>query len=136
MEDRLKVDLCLRFFAKDLEPDEITAILGIEPTDSYRNGAAFYAPSGEKRGTRRQGAWMYSENLDDVKSLEESCDFFLEKLSGIEKQIRSILDNFEVEADIFVGVFEDRSIPYITLSPRLLRKLSNLALTFHCSFYT
>ena len=131
-----KIDFSLAFVGKGLDPDEITPILNIEPTTSYREGDVYYASSGEKRGVRRKGAWIYHDVVYDVSVQEDAFDSFVEKLLKMKNKIKSISRNPEVEAQIFVGVFGGRDPPYITLSPSTLKKLSNLGLTFHSSFYT
>ncbi|ALF52984.1 hypothetical protein ACX27_09175 [Nostoc piscinale CENA21] len=64
-----EVDECsvsLRFWSDDLVPDEVTDLLGINPTQSYKKGDIFRGKVYDR--IRKVGFWVYPEMLnDDIK---------------------------------------------------------------------
>jgi hypothetical protein len=76
----------LRIFSDELAPDEITKILQIEPTDSFRKGDSH--SGGRLR--RKANGWFYStEKRCDSKDTRRHIDMVLTalegKLSAVEK---------------------------------------------------
>jgi len=65
-ESTVKAYATLRFAGGELEPREISDVLGVEPTRAYRKGERYYAGplTGELAG--RTGVWLLS--TDDVDS--------------------------------------------------------------------
>lgn len=58
----------LSFFGDRLEPDRITALLGVQPTNAYRKGEVYLRSRGrEARG--RTGLWLLSSE-PHMKSIE------------------------------------------------------------------
>ena len=125
--------LSLRFFADELEPGEITALLGLEPTTSYRQGDIRRTRSGRALGAWRNGGWVYSEKLklkaDDDKSLGDALGDFLRKLSGVKRKIGSLSRRPDVSmADIYVAELGDSNLQFPGM-------LSEMGLDFWCEFY-
>lgn len=132
----------LRFFADELEPDEITTLLGLEPTTSYRQGDIRRTRSGRALGVWRNGGWVYNEKLklkpDDDKSLGDALDGFMRKLSGVKRKIGSISRRPDMSlADIYVAELGDSNLqfPGMVLSLATLEMLSEMGLEFWCEFY-
>ena len=138
MTSERSYSVALRFFGDDLEPDEITAVLGIQPTESHRRGDIRRTRSGRAIGEWREGAWLYKEKSDDVESIEEALASFVQKLSESKEKIRSISCRPDVSlADISSAEFgnSDRQFPSIGLNLNLLEALAEMGLEFGWTFY-
>ena len=89
-------------FGDDLDPNEISELLGSAPTDSYRKGDIL---PGRYRRTAKQGAWFltadHREGTD--KGLLNVVDELIDGLSSNLDVWLSLTRRFH--ADLFCGVF-------------------------------
>ena len=72
-------EFSLRITADDLEPDQVTRLLGRQPTDAHRRGDSF----GKRGGTYNFGQWTFSTGRLDFRadrSCEEAFDGFVRSL--------------------------------------------------------
>lgn len=138
MSSKRKHSVGLRFFGDGLEPDEITAILGIQPTESHRRGDIRRTRSGRAIGEWREGAWLYKEKSDDVESIEEALASFVRRLSESKEKIRSISCRPDVRlADISSAEFgsSGSQFPSIGLNLSSLEALAEMGLEFGCTLH-
>jgi hypothetical protein len=72
--DEVRVTLAL--YSEDLEPDEVTRALGVQPTSAHRRG--------ERRGPRsppyRQGAWFLTEQSREREGAEPAIERLLKQV--------------------------------------------------------
>lgn len=103
----------LRFFGDDLDPDEVTRLLGAQPSDSYRSGEEILG----KATTRiaPTGAWFKQSELPPEAELDSHIRSVLDPLTSDLDIWRSLLDRFS--ADVFCGVFLDHINEGFELSP-------------------
>ncbi|MGB3495901.1 MAG: DUF4279 domain-containing protein [Elainellaceae cyanobacterium] len=132
--DRVKVSL--RFLGDDLNPDDVSALLGCQPTNSYRKGDIL---SG-KRSHRvaDTGLWLLKSAEEDTSVLETKVGRLLDRLSA-EPTAWKALSNFY--GNVFCGVFLNDLNREFSLSPQIMQQLTerNLSIDFdiYCnSFYT
>lgn len=89
----------LRFFGDDLDPDELSGLLGCSPTRSHRKGDPV---TKDGRGSHRTNGWLLESALDRSASLDEH-------VSGLFAQVTSEPDAWNRIArfgpDLFVGLF-------------------------------
>ena len=74
-------EFCLRISSNDLDPEEITGLLRLEPTESHRRGDSF----GKHGHTYKFGQWRFSTARLDFhagRSCEECFDDFMRGLPG------------------------------------------------------
>lgn len=67
-----EVDECsvsLRFWSDDLIPDDVTQLLGVNPTQSSKKGDVFRGKVYDR--IREVGAWLYSVERCAIVSLED-----------------------------------------------------------------
>ena len=77
----------LRVFSDDIAPDEMTRVLEIEPTKSFRKGDSH--SHGKLR--RKANGWFYStEKLCDSKDTRRHIDKILSALEGKEEVVASM----------------------------------------------
>ena len=118
----------------DLCPDEITKLVGIEPTEGRRKGEAWITSSNktvvEKRGL---WSWTYSVQTDDVAQvLERFLVMFPEGISF--GKLPGVTDAY---LDIFVANKADESgggEGDLILDPLSLRRLAMLELPLQVTF--
>lgn len=125
----------VRFFirGKDIDPDEITKILGITPSYKFKPGDRH----GENNQfIRKQGLWSITSG-GQVQStdLELHIEWVLSQLEDVKSQLESILSNNDVHAQIscvfnlFTLEWDDR------LKPEMLRRIADLNILFGVSVY-
>ena len=69
----------LRVFSDDLAPEEMTSLLQIEPTESFRKGDAH----SQDKLRRRANGWFFStQKICDSKDTRRHIDAILSKLEG------------------------------------------------------
>jgi hypothetical protein len=77
----------LRVFSDDLAPEEISRVLQIEPTESFRTGDAH--SQGKLR--RKANGWLYStQKICDSKDTRRHIDTILSKLEGKQDVVASM----------------------------------------------
>lgn len=122
--------ISLSFTADDLDPDEVTRLLGVEPDEARRSGVP------DTRGrTPPSGAWVLSLRREQAPQ----CDV------GV--AIGRLLDRIPASADVlglarahanarvFVGVRLDAFNRGLVLSTDLMSRLVNLGLRFDLDIY-
>ena len=126
-DERDKYSVSLRFFGDDLDPDEVSRLLGSPPTDSARRGdlvqlrtRSFTAPSGSWRLSTEQ-------STDDI---ETQLVAMFGRLTDDLSVWQSLTTRFD--ADLFCGVFLVWQGHGFDMSPRLHRLLAdrNLLIVF------
>src|SRR5262245_4405325 len=53
-----EVRLCLRVCGADLDPDEVSRVLGCQPSRSQRKGKPVLSPTGEVKRIAHTGSWL------------------------------------------------------------------------------
>ncbi len=118
--DRVKVSL--RFGGDDLDPDDVSTLLGCQPTTSYRKGDSL--PSQRSDRIAHTGLWL-------LKGAESEGD--------LETQVSRLLDRIPAEltawealarfdGNIFCGLFLNDWNRGFSLSPELMQRLAERSL--------
>lgn len=123
----------LRIASKTLDPDDVTARLGIAPTDSHK--------AGERHGKEGQmvydhGQWELTSQ-DNVKfeDLESHIAWVLEQLAPAQQELQWITSQPDIKADIFC-FWEANSVNAgLKFSPRLLQGIGSLGLALDVDIY-
>ena len=122
----------LRFFSEELDPAELTAVLGMQPTDCYKKGQTRVLSTGKELIYKR-GIWRLE--VPDRKPAD------------LEAQIAEVLgylpQDLEVwrhlacvhEIDLFCGVFMDEGNKGFSLSPPSLALLSERSIKIDFDVY-
>jgi hypothetical protein len=120
----------LRFFGDDLDPDEVTRLIGCAPTAAVRRG--------DQRPTRtgfrieRTGSWRLSSE-QSATDMEEQLVTLLERLTPDLSVWQSLTTRFQ--ADLFCGVFFSHSAGGLIFPPRLHRLLADRNLPLWLDIY-
>lgn len=138
---RPKVIVSLRFGGSDLDPDELTRSLGVEPTSAHRQGDPKYSDPAVRRKIRNgrisawsSGLWSFESGLPQAEPLEAHMRHVLDRLIGKEEQLRELSRRYS--ADFFRGVFMDSVNSEIVLSPAGLLEIGSLGLELGLDLYS
>jgi hypothetical protein len=111
-----KTAASLRFFGDDLNPEEVTQLLGKEPDKAERRGEV--RPSGY---TVRRGRWSVSAGRRTPGDLDSQIAELLAGMTddlAVWQRLTSVY-----QADIFCGLFLEQENEGISLSPTTLQLL-------------
>ena len=83
----------LAIYGEDLDPDEITGLLGVRPTESHRRGDR---PKPDSRFPFRQGAWFLECRRMARVSPDDLTKAVLDQLPTDPQRWRSIQERFSI----------------------------------------
>jgi len=121
----------LRIVGKDLEPADITARLGITPSESFRRGDIR-----SQKGVWRHGFWsLTSEDQVFSTDLALHIAWLLDKLEPVQLQLQALREDPGIGADVFCFWASDTGSGGIEFSPTLLGRLAALNLVLGLDIY-
>jgi Domain of unknown function (DUF4279) len=94
-------EFVLQVTADDLNPDQVSELLGCQPTDSHRCGDS----SGKRGHTYKFGLWQFSTarlNFRDGKSCEEQFDEFIRNLPDTPSAWEHIASKYEARVIVYL----------------------------------
>ena len=124
----------IRLFGAALDPDRVTQLLKGTPTAAAKNGDKIIKPDGMERIVKR-GFWRLEYGERDEIGLEEKIEIVLAKLTDNLESWQDVTRNLEI-ADIYCGLFIDKWNEGLTLSPYVMRKISDRNLTIGFDIYS
>ena len=80
----------------ELEPDEVSRLLGIKPDYSHRKGDVKKSSRSDDTLIRKNGHWSLRSKLSDYESLEVHLCALLDRLKGKEAAIKSLAEENEI----------------------------------------
>lgn len=119
-----------RISGDTLGPDQITAILGSEPTQSGVKGERF---SSRHNAVRRTSFWLLQSPLSENQPLAEHLKWLLDLLEPKLDLINSISEKWRV--DLFCGFSSENGQGGATFDPDLLRRLGHLGVPLVLDLY-
>lgn len=122
----------LRFFGDDLNPDEISTLLGAIPTDACRKGDELVGPSGKVR-VAKTGSWRLRATRREPEDLEAQIFELLDRLSPDLDVWRDLTARYKT--DLFCGIFMNSSNDGLPLSPRALLALGQRGIALDLDIY-
>src|SRR5438105_3962311 len=108
--------LCLRVCGDDLDPDEITRLIGRRPTRSQHKGQSVLDSAGKVKRVARTGSWLLDHPLGAEATIEEGIESLLGGLPDDNRMWATLGQRFRVDllCDVFIrGVNQG-----FALSPR------------------
>jgi hypothetical protein len=123
--------LTLRFLGDDLDPAELTELLGGVPKRSWVKGEIRYTQSGDK--VRESGAWLFSVPDRNPGDLDGQFRQLFSELCSDLGIWRSLTSRFD--ADFWCGLFMADGNEGFTLEPDTLAALSERGLRVHFDIY-
>jgi hypothetical protein len=121
----------LRFFGSELDPDEVSQLLGSRPTLSRRKGDTLPGQPETERSS-----WLLPAESKSRRPLEEQIHALFDRLSDDLAVWRKLTDKYQ--GDIFCGVWMETWNGGFGLSPDLLRRIDerHLGLAFDVYYVT
>src|SRR5688572_17481667 len=122
----------LRFSGDDLDPQEITSLLGCNPTVGVRKGGVWHTTSGVAK-IARSGSWRLKVKDQSPGDLNAQIAELLAALSpdlGVWKDFSR-----RFQADVFCGLFLRESNEGISLTPDTLTALGSRGLELDMDIY-
>jgi hypothetical protein len=122
----------LRFFGDDLDPDELTSLLGATPTVGVRKGAARRMSSGREL-VERTGSWRLQVVRRRPGDLDGQIAEILDQLTPNLAIWTSLAARYQ--ADIFCGVFLGSGNDGFSLHPQTTAAVGARGLTIEFDVY-
>jgi hypothetical protein len=119
----------LRIFGDDLVPEEVSALLGCEPTRAYRKGQMRQAPN----YVAKTGTWLLEAADAEPGDLEAQLVEVLGRVTSDMEIWRQLGQRFEL--DLYCGAFMRTSNDGISLSPQTLSQLGQRGLSLGIEIY-
>ncbi len=120
----------LRLAGEELDPDEITRLLGHLPTSAYRKGDPV---TRDGRGQRRQSLWSLTSDLPDSATINQHVSHLLQSVSQ-DRTVWQSLARFT--PDIFVGLFLTRFNQGDSISPEVASLLAERGIELNLDIYS
>lgn len=114
--------LGIDYNSEDLEPEEITAVIGIVPTKTWKVGDLI-----SKGATLRhkQNGWSLKSKLEDSATLEDHVESVLERLKPSWQHLVKMCTRYYTEIECIIYVYGDDS-PAIHFNRETLKRISEL----------
>ena len=125
-------DASLRFFGDDLDPVELTASLGREPTVGVRKGGVWKTSRGAEK-VARTGSRRLSVARRQPGNLDEQCDEILAALTDVLSIWRNLTNRFQ--AELLWGLCMREGNEGVELSPDTLKDLGERGLSLDLDIY-
>lgn len=122
----------LRFFGDDLDPDEITRLLGAQPTVGVKKGAVWRTSLGAKK-TAYKGQWRLTVERRSPGDLDGQVAELFAALTTDLTVWNELSRRFQ--ADIFCGLFLNEFNEGISLSRETLTAVGSRALSLDMDIY-
>lgn len=126
-----RVRVSLRVFGDSLEPEEVSALLGREPTRFHRKGDKSSADGSSIEPT---GVWILDSGLSEKSEIEEHVEALLSPVSNDSDEWASLTSRFS--ASILCSAFLDQYNEGFELSPRLAQSLADRGLVIAFDIYS
>lgn len=121
----------LRIVGQDLDPLEISMLLGCEPTEAARTGDTLTRPNGRTRLVSK-GFWRLRSERQ-ATDLADQIESLLAKLTKDIAVWQSLTERFDV--DLFCGLFLDATNRGVSLPAHLLTALGERRLRIGFDIY-
>jgi hypothetical protein len=126
------VEVSLRLFGEGVEPDEITRLLGCQPTSSRRKGDVI--PDKRYHRVASKGIWLLQGQADSNVELERQVQSLLEIVTDDLSIWHDLTNRFQV--DIFCGLFLNNVNRGFALSPELMKRLADRRIKIDFDIYS
>lgn len=124
---------CLRIFGETLVPDEITRLLGVQPTKSRLKGEVKYRSREGRETIAKEGAWLLRADDRAPADVDGQVAEILGKLTDDLETWVSLAQQFDV--DLSFGWFMEHSNEGIELSPKTLAAIGARGIRMSVDLY-
>lgn len=124
---------CLRWWGDDLDPDELTAFLGQQPTTSERKGDVLVGKVTSQKRTAKTGSWLLRATERSNGNLNDQIVEILNMLTNDLTVWHGLTAKFE--ADFFCGIFLRTSNDGLSLKASTVQMLAERGLKLELDIY-
>lgn len=128
-----KVRVTLALYGHDLDPVEISNLLGCEPTSSHRRGESRIGKKTGRKTLHGQGAWLLSVEGRAPRTADELTRELLERVPSDDNLWLDLGRRFKVE--MRYGVFLEAWNRHFGLSREVVRRVSRLCASLELDVY-
>jgi hypothetical protein len=121
----------IRIFGDDLDPDNVTALLGVTPTEAYRKGEPFSQRPGS--GLRPKSSWHLRGEEASPGDLDRQIADLLSQTTDDPAIWLGIKARYQ--ADVFVGLFMGSANDMFALGAQTSAALARRGLTLVFDIY-
>jgi Domain of unknown function (DUF4279) len=126
--------VAFRVKSTDLDPQDVTNALGLEPSKSHKRGDAHRGPSGKRYSDFSGGLWSLKSPLAASASLDEHLLALLDQLGSRAATIRELTVDYRI--DFFIGVFGNGLGNFVfSISGEVLQSVAKLRVTLDFDVY-
>lgn len=125
--------ISLRIAGDDLDPDEVTSLLGVAPCFAYRKGDQWKTPKGNPL-IGRTGLWTFHVDDFETDDFEEAIFDLLSRVPVTPDVFRTLASRFKVE--LFCGLFLDEYNAGLGLSPAVMKLLAQHEISLDLDIYS
>jgi hypothetical protein len=126
-----RVRASLRVFGDNLEPEEVSALLGRQASREHHKGDKV---AGNREAVEPTGAWILDSGLSEKSEIEEHIEALLGPLSNDMDEWSRLTDIFS--ASVHCGLFLDQYNEGFELSPRVAQALAERGLVIAFDIYS
>lgn len=123
----------LGFFGDELNPDEISQLLGANPTEAYRKGDAVAGRNSTIVRIAKTGRWSISATKREPEDLEGQIFELLNQLTQNMDVWSKLSTRYKTQ--LFCGIFMGSSNDGLPLSPKALFALGQRGITLDLDIY-
>lgn len=123
----------LRIYGDSLDPDDVTRLLGCEPTVSERKGERVVGPKTGVVRVARTGSWRLQATRTEPEDLPVQIDELLGKLTFDMSAWAKVRETCRI--DLFVGLFMNSGNNGLSISPVHLRSLGERGIELGLDVY-
>ena len=123
----------LRIFGDHLVPDEMTTLLGHEPSKAHIKGEKIPIGNASKHQVATTGGWLLSAPEAKPGDFDTQIDFILSKLTSDLAIWDKISKKYRI--DLFCGLFKDEEMEGIAISADCLSKLGDRQILIDLDIY-
>ncbi|MGV1804126.1 DUF4279 domain-containing protein [Agrobacterium vitis] len=125
--------ISLRIAGDDLDPDEVTRLLGVAPRLAYRKGDQWKNPKGNPL-IGRTGFWTFHVDDFETDDFEEAIFDLLSRIPVTPDVFQMLARRFKVE--LFCGLFLDDYNAGLGLSPAVMKLLAQRDISLDFDIYS
>lgn len=122
----------LRIFGDALDPDELTALLKCQPSQSHRkgehilrrDGSSIWNENTSRYSMRKTGMWSLQAQASEPADIEGQMQAVLAQLPSSPETWNTISQKFRFKIEFFCGYFMRRSNEDLVMSAAILKELS------------
>jgi hypothetical protein len=115
----------------ELEPDEVSRLLGIKPDHSHRKGDVKKSSRSDNTLIRKKGNWSLRSKLSDYEPLEMHLDALMDRLKGKEAAIKALAEENEIRfgCDLYETIG-------VELPAHMLRRIADFNASLGITIYS